>query len=141
MGTNFRIEYDRTGITVYNFFGKPKQYTLQDVQKIELKSDGYIVWTAKGKIRVEQQVFIGADAFLCYLRGLSEGGTGMKLTSARKDYGIYGFMVVVFLAGTIAFFVRYGTSEIWYTLLMVAFLLVSLYFFHLYAAVSGDVGR
>ena len=52
----------------------------------------------------------------------------MKLTSARKDYGIYGFMVVVFLAGTIAFFVRYGTSEIWYTLLMVAFLLVSLYF-------------
>ena len=33
----------------------------------------------------------------------------MKLTSARKDYGIYGFMVVVFLAGTIAFFVRYGT--------------------------------
>lgn len=44
----------------------------------------------------------------------------MKLTSARKDYGIYGFMVVVFLAGTIAFFVRYGTSEIWYTLLMVA---------------------
>ena len=53
----------------------------------------------------------------------------MKLTSARKDYGIYGFMVVVFLAGTIAFFVRYGTSEIWYTLLMVAFLLVSLYFF------------
>ena len=40
----------------------------------------------------------------------------MKLTSARKDYGIYGFMVVVFLAGTIAFFVRYGTSEIWYTL-------------------------
>ena len=53
----------------------------------------------------------------------------MKLTSARKDYGIYGFMVAVFLAGTIAFFVRYGTSEIWYTLLMVAFLLVSLYFF------------
>lgn len=48
-GHNFRIEYDRTGITVYNFFGKPKQYTLQDVQKIELKSDGYIVWTAKGK--------------------------------------------------------------------------------------------
>ena len=41
----------------------------------------------------------------------------MKLTSARKDYGIYGFMVAVFLAGTIAFFVRYGTSEIWYTLL------------------------
>ena len=67
-GHNFRIEYDRTGITVYNFFGKPKQYTLQDVQKIELKSDGYIVWTAKGKIRVEQQFFIGADAFLCYLR-------------------------------------------------------------------------
>jgi hypothetical protein len=37
----------------------------------------------------------------------------MKLTSARKDYGIYGFMVAVFLAGTIAFFVevpffRYG---------------------------------
>lgn len=64
-GHNFRIEYDRTGITVYNFFGKPKQYTLQ---KIELKSDGYIVWTAKGKIRVEQQFFIGADAFLCYLR-------------------------------------------------------------------------
>ena len=55
----------------------------------------------------------------------------MKLTSARKDYGIYGFMVVVFLAGTIAFFVRYGTSEIWYTLLI----------FHLYAAVSGAVGR
>ena len=53
----------------------------------------------------------------------------MKLTSARKDYGIYGFMVVVFLAGTIAFFVRYGTSEIWYTLLMIVFLLVSLYFF------------
>lgn len=52
----------------------------------------------------------------------------MKLTSARKDYGIYGFMVVVFLAGTIAFFVRYGTSEIWYTLLMIVFLLVSLYF-------------
>ena len=67
-GHNFRIEYDRTGITVYNFFGKPKQYTLQDVQKIELKSDGYIVWTAKGKIRVEQQFFIGADAFLAYLR-------------------------------------------------------------------------
>ena len=37
-GHNFRIEYDRTGITVYNFFGKPKQYTLQDVQKIELKT-------------------------------------------------------------------------------------------------------
>ena len=53
----------------------------------------------------------------------------MKLTSARKDYGIYGFMVAVFLAGTIAFFVRYGTSEIWYTLLMIAFLLLSLYFF------------
>lgn len=67
-GHNFRIEYDRMGITVYNFFGKPKQYELQDVQKIELKSDGYIVRTAKGKIRVEQQFFIGADAFLCYLR-------------------------------------------------------------------------
>ena len=53
----------------------------------------------------------------------------MKLTSARKDYGIYGFMVAVFLAGTIAFFVRYGTSEIWYALLMIAFLLLSLYFF------------
>ena len=56
----------------------------------------------------------------------------MKLTSARKDYGIYGFMVAVFLAGTIAFFVRYGTSEIWYTLLMIAFLL--------HTAVSGHVG-
>lgn len=48
-GHNFKIEYDRTGITVYNFFGKPKQYELQDVQKIELKSDGYTVLTAKGK--------------------------------------------------------------------------------------------
>ena len=67
-GHNFRIEYDRTGITVYNFFGKPRQYTLQDVQRIELKSDGYTVWTAKGKIRVEQQFFLGADAFLRYLR-------------------------------------------------------------------------
>ena len=65
----------------------------------------------------------------------------MKLTSARKDYGIYGFMVVVFLAGTIAFFVRYGTSEIWYTLLMIVFLLVQPVLFHLYAAVSGAVGR
>ena len=50
-GHNFKIEYDRTGIAVYNFFGKPKQYELQDVQKIELKSDGYTVLTAKGKIR------------------------------------------------------------------------------------------
>ena len=53
----------------------------------------------------------------------------MKLTSAKKDYAIYGFMVAVFLAGTIVFFVRYGTSEIWYTLLMIVFLLASLYFF------------
>ncbi len=31
-GHNFKIEYDRTGITVYNFFGKPKQYELQDAE-------------------------------------------------------------------------------------------------------------
>ena len=67
-GHNFKIEYDRTGITVYNFFGKPKQYELQDVQKIELKSDGYTVLTAKGKIRVEKDFFLGSDAFLAYLR-------------------------------------------------------------------------
>ena len=67
-GHNFKIEYDRTGITVYNFFGKPKQYELQDVQKIELKSDGYAVLTAKGKIRVEKDFFLGSDAFLAYLR-------------------------------------------------------------------------
>ena len=67
-GHNFKIEYDRTGIAVYNFFGKPKQYELQDVQKIELKSDGYTVLTAKGKIRVEKDFFLGSDAFLAYLR-------------------------------------------------------------------------
>lgn len=52
----------------------------------------------------------------------------MKLTSAKKDYGIYGFMTAVFLVATIFFLIRYGFNEIWYLLLMVLFLLFSLYF-------------
>lgn len=42
------------------------------------------------------------------------------------DLRLYGSGVS---GGDNCIFVRYGTSEIWYTLLMVAFLLVSLYFF------------
>ena len=38
------------------------------MQKIERKSDGYTVLTAKGKIRVEKDFFLGSDAFLAYLR-------------------------------------------------------------------------
>ncbi len=67
-GRNFKIEYDRTGIVVYNFLGKPKQYALEDVQRIELKSDGFTVWTVKGKIRVEKDFFIGSTEFMQYLR-------------------------------------------------------------------------
>lgn len=67
-GHNFKIEYDRTGITVYNFFGKPKKYELDDVQRIELKSDGFTVWTKKGKIRVEKDFFLGSTEFMQYLR-------------------------------------------------------------------------
>ncbi len=52
----------------------------------------------------------------------------MKLTSVKKDYIIYGFMTAVFFAATIFFLIRYGFSEIWYTLLMVLFLLGSVYF-------------
>lgn len=52
----------------------------------------------------------------------------MKLTSAKRDYVIYGSMTVIFLAASIFFFMRYGTSEIWYLLLMVLFFLGSVWF-------------
>ncbi len=65
---HFRIEYDRTGFTVRNFFGKEKKYALDDVQKIILKEDGFSVVTTQGKVRVEKDFFLGSMEFMQYLR-------------------------------------------------------------------------
>lgn len=65
---NFRIDYDRSGFTVRNFFGKEKKYALDEVQKLELKEDGFAVITTQGKIRVEKDFFLGSAAFMQYLR-------------------------------------------------------------------------
>lgn len=65
---HFRIEYDRTGFTVHNFFGKEKKYALDDVQKIVLKEDGFSIVTTQGKVRVEKDFFLGSMEFMQYLR-------------------------------------------------------------------------
>lgn len=67
-GQNFRIEYDRTGIVVSGFLGREKRYRLDEIQRIVLKTDGFVVHMTSGKIRVEKDFFLGTTDFLHFLR-------------------------------------------------------------------------
>lgn len=52
----------------------------------------------------------------------------MKVTSTKKDLLIYSFITIVFAIASIVFLMRIKSTEIYYLLLMLLFLLVGIYF-------------
>lgn len=64
----FQITYDETGFTVRTLFRKPQTYAFTDVETIECKEDGFLLRTRQRTLRLEKELYLGADAFLAQLQ-------------------------------------------------------------------------
>ena len=64
----FQITYDETGFTVRTLFRKPQTYAFADVETLECKDDGFLLRTKQRTLRLEKELYLGADAFLAQLQ-------------------------------------------------------------------------
>ena len=64
----FQITYDETGFTVRTLFRKPQTYSFADVEAIACKEDGFLLRTKQGNLRLEKELYLGAEDFLAQLQ-------------------------------------------------------------------------
>ena len=54
--------------TVLMLFRKSQTDSFADVEAIECKEDGFLLRTKQGNLRLEKELYLGADAFLAHLQ-------------------------------------------------------------------------
>ena len=64
----FQIIYDETGFTVRTLFRKPQTYSFADVEAIACKEDSFLLRTKQGNLRLEKELYLGAEDFLAQLQ-------------------------------------------------------------------------
>ena len=64
----FQIIYDETGFTVRTLFRKPQMYSFADVEAIVCKEDSFLLRTKQGNLRLEKELYLGAEDFLAQLQ-------------------------------------------------------------------------
>lgn len=64
----FQITYDETGFTVRTLFRKPQTYSFADVEAIACKEDSFLLRTKQGNLRLEKELYLGAEDFLAQLQ-------------------------------------------------------------------------
>lgn len=64
----FQITYDEAGFTVRTLFRKPQTYSFADVEAIACKDDGFLLRTKQGNLRLEKELYLGAEDFLAQLQ-------------------------------------------------------------------------
>ena len=64
----FQITYDEAGFTIRTLFRKPQTYSFADVEAIACKDDGFLLRTKQGNLRLEKELYLGAEDFLAQLQ-------------------------------------------------------------------------
>lgn len=64
----FQITYDETGFTVRTLFRKSQTYSFADVEAIACKEDSFLLRTKQGNLRLEKELYLGAEDFLAQLQ-------------------------------------------------------------------------
>lgn len=64
----FQIIYDETGFTVRTLFRKSQTYSFADVEAIACKEDSFLLRTKQGNLRLEKELYLGAEDFLAQLQ-------------------------------------------------------------------------
>ena len=63
-----QLTYDETGVTVRTLFRKPQMYSFADVETLECKEDSFLLRTKQGNLRLEKELYLGAEEFLAQLQ-------------------------------------------------------------------------